>query len=134
MVKQMYKTLKEIADELNISKQKVYRYVKDNHIIEAVQNGQAKQYDEAVQEQIKQHFSKNEPHQKPHREAHQNRINDAVYEALIKQLEIKDAQIEKLQTLLDQEQQLNALNQQKLQLLENKETVKKHWWNKKKEI
>lgn len=130
----MYKTLKEIADELNISKQKVYRYVKDNHIIEAVQNGQVKQYDEAVQEQIKQHFSKNEPHQKPHREAHQNRINDAVYEALIKQLEIKDAQIEKLQTLLDQEQQLNALNQQKLQLLENKETVKKHWWNKKKEI
>lgn len=124
-----YKSLKEIADELNISKQKVYRYVKDNHIVEAVQNGQVKQYDEAVQEQIKQHFLKKEPHREPN----QKHINDTVYDALLKQLEIKDNQIEQLQKLLDQEQQLNALNQQKIQLLEDKQNEPKHhWWQRQK--
>ena len=125
----MNKTLKQIADELNISKQKVYRYVKDNHINEAVQDGQVKRYDEAVQQQIKSHFLKNEPHHEPHQKPH----HDAVYDALLKQLEIKDKQIEQLQLLLNQQQKLQALNQQKIELLEQKNEVsKKHWWSLKK--
>lgn len=129
----MNKTLKQIADELNISKQKVYRYVKDNHINEAVQDGQVKRYDEAVQQQIKSHFLKNEPHHEPHHEPHQKPHHDAVYDALLKQLEIKDKQIEQLQLLLNQQQKLQALNQQKIELLEQKNEVsKKHWWSLKK--
>lgn len=125
----MEKTLKQIADELNISKQKVYRYVRDNHINEAVQDGQTKRYSEAVQQQIKSHFLKNKPHYESHHEPH----HDAVYDALLKQLEIKDKQIEQLQQLLDQEQKLNGMNQQKIELLEQKnEEHKKHWWNLKK--
>ena len=121
------KTLKQIADELGISKQRVYRYVKENHIGEAVQDGQAKWYDEAVQNQIKSHFTKNEPHH----ESHQGHINEAIYDALVKQLEEKDKQIEYLQKALDQEQQLHALAQQKVLLLEqkNEESPRKHWWN-----
>ena len=39
---------------------------------------------------------------------------------LKEQLEAKDKQIENLQKLLDQEQQLNAMNQQKILALETK--------------
>jgi AcrR family transcriptional regulator len=129
-----YKTLKEIADELGISKQKVYRYVKENHINEAVQDGQVKRYDEAAQQKIKSHFSNKEPHQRSTSEPHQN----AIYDAVLKQLEIKDRQIadlnhrlEDMQKLLDQEQKLNAFNQQKIEFLEQKdnEPPKKKWWN-----
>ena len=120
------KTTKQIADELGISKQKVYRYIKENHIKEALQDGQTKWYNETVQKRIKEHFSNNEPHQKTTSEAR----HDVVYEALLKQLEIKDQQIENLTKLLDQEQQLNAINQQKILALEEKqEQPKKHWWS-----
>ena len=40
--------------------------------------------------------------------------------ALKEQLEAKDKQIENLQKLLDQEQQLNAMNHEKILLLESK--------------
>ena len=60
-------------------------------------------------------------------EAHQKAVHDTVNEAVLKQLEIlneqlkaKDKQIENLQKLLDQEQQLNAMNQQKILALESK--------------
>lgn len=124
------KTLKEIADELGIDKQKVYRYVKKNHISEVLQSASVKQYDEVAQKQIKQHFLENNHIN----ETHQNHINDTVFDALLKQLEEKDKQIETLQRLLDQEQQLNAFNQQKIEMLEQKEEVetdeeKKSWWD-----
>lgn len=125
----MNKTLKEIADELGIDKQKVYRYVKKNHINEVFQSASAKQYDEVAQKQIINHFSK----QNHINETHQNNINDVVYDTLLKQLEIKDRQIEELQKILNQEQQLNAIAQQKLQLLEQKQEEqpkKKRWWKK----
>lgn len=133
----MNKTLKEIADELGIDKQKVYRYVKKNHINEVLQSASVKQYDEVAQKQIISHFLK----QNSINEAHQNHFkstsNDAVYDALLKQLETKDKQIQRLQDendnlqkLLDQEQQLNAMAQQKLQLLEQKqeEPPKRKWY------
>ena len=60
-------------------------------------------------------------------EAHQKAVHDTVNEAVLKQLDIlneqlkaKDKQIENLQKLLDQEQQLNAMNQQKILALESK--------------
>ena len=47
------KTIKQIADELQLDKQKVYRYIKRNHITEAHQDGQVKWYDEAAENRIK---------------------------------------------------------------------------------
>ena len=126
----MNKTLKEIADELGVDKQKVYRFVKKNHINEVLQSASVKQYDEVAQRLIKQHFSE----KVCVNEAHQNHINDAVFDALLKQLEEKDKQIDELQRLLDQEQQLNAINQKKIELLEQKEEAtveeKRTWWDK----
>lgn len=166
------KTIKQIADELGVSKQRVYRFIVRNHITASSEVKQSKLYDEAAEKLIKQGFLEAEPHQKPHHEAFQNRISDAVGDTVgdaaekpIKQafsgnqtetknanhevsdlvavletsinvlkaeLEAKDRQIEKLQMLLDQEQQLHALTaQQRKALPEQKEpdTIEdKKWW------
>lgn len=121
----MEKTLKEIADELKIDKQRVYRYVKKNHIKEAYQKQSVMYYDKTAQGLIKSALT-----EKDHiNDAHQNHINDTVNDALLKQLEVlqnqlteKDKQIADLHKLIDQEQQLNARNQQKIELLENSKT------------
>lgn len=138
------KTIKQIADELGIDKQRVYRYIKKNHINEAHQKNGVMYYDEVVESDIKQAFSQNEPHQA-------SASNDTVIDVLVKQsemlqkeLEIKNKQIEELnerlaenQKLLDQAQQLHAMTEQKMRLLEQKEEKteeeeeevhKKPWW------
>lgn len=101
----MEKTLKEIADELGVDKQKVYRFVKKECINEAHQKNGVKQYDEAAQTAIQSHFA-----EKDHiNEVHQNHINEAVNEALIsmlqRELEIKNKQIEDLSAALVAAQQ-----------------------------
>lgn len=74
------KTIREIANELGVDKQKVYRFIKQNHI--------------------------NEAHHEAHHEAHQNRINEAVFDAVIemlqKELEIKNEQIKELNERLSE--------------------------------
>ncbi len=104
----MPKTIKEIADELGVEKQKVYRYIKQHRISEvhhdalheAHQRSGAKYYDEAAETLIKQGFSS----QTASSEAHQNCINEAVNEAVIdmlrKELEIKNEQIRELNARL----------------------------------
>lgn len=94
----MKKTLKEIAEDLNIPKQKVYRYVKANCINEAHQSGQTKYYDEVAQKQIKEGLVDFVVHQKTTSEPH----HEAIYDVLIEQLKIKDAQIEDLNKRLEQ--------------------------------
>lgn len=138
------KTIKQIADELGIDKQKVYRFVKKNHINEvhheALQKNDVKYYDEVAESLIKSAFLESEVHH----EALQSTSNDAVIdvllmqsEALQKELEIKNRQIEELtkmlsdnQKLLDQAQQLHALSEKKILLLEES-NQKKHWWQRK---
>lgn len=123
----MEKTLKQIADELKIDKQQVYRFVQKNRINEARIDAKTKYYDEVAQDRIKSHFSNNKSHQ-------HDAVIDAILkqnEALMKQIEIKDNQIQDLHKLLDQEQKLNAMNQQKIQALEDKQkedNQKKHWF------
>jgi predicted DNA-binding transcriptional regulator YafY len=127
----MAKTTKQIADEMGVSKQKVYRYIKKNCICEAHQENGVMYYDETAETLIKQGFSENEAHHEAHHEAHQNHINEAVIELLRNELQAKNEQIGKLQKLLDQEQQLRMVSEQKLLLLEEKqeepESTKKRW-------
>lgn len=140
------KTIKQIADELGVDKQKVYRYIKKNqireahqkYINEALQKNGVKYYDEAVETLIKQSFCEDSASNEAHREVHQNHINEAVFDALMKrfeavekELEDKNNQIEYLHKLLDQEQQLRMVTEQKLQLIEQQEETaedKKAWW------
>ena len=127
-----YLSTKQIADKLNLPKQKVYRCIKLNHIKEAhtetVKGNTVLMYDKQAIEQIESILqggatTSNEAHSVVHHEA----VNEALNEAVLKQLEIlneqlkaKDKQIENLQKLLDQEQHLNAMNHEKILLLESK--------------
>ena len=131
MDKQFLST-KEIADRFGVTKQKVYRCIKLNHIKEAhsevVKGNTVLMYDKQAIEQIESILqggatTSNEAHSEVHHEA----VNEALNEAVLKQLDIlneqlkaKDKQIENLQKLLDQEQHLNAMNHEKILLLESK--------------
>ena len=123
---------KQIADKFGVPKQKIYRCIKLNHIKEAhtetVKGNTVLMYDKQAIEQIESILqggatTSNEAHSEVHHEA----VNEALNEAVLKQLEIlneqlkaKDKQIENLQKLLDQEQHLNAMNHEKILLLESK--------------
>ena len=123
-----YLSQKQIADKLGVPKQKVYRCIKLNHIKEAhtetVKGNTVLMYDKQAIEQIESILQGGAT---TSNEAHQKAVNDTVNEAVLKQLEIlneqlktKDKQIENLQKLLDQEQHLNAMNHEKILLLESK--------------
>lgn len=125
----MSKTIKQIADELGVPKQRVYRYIKSNHIKEAHQENGVMYYDDVAETSIKQAFSQNGTTSKEAHEAHQNNINDTVIDVLKKQLEVKDRQIEQLQQTIEQltaaltaAQALNAADKQQLLQLEDKHT------------
>lgn len=100
------KTIREIANELGVDKQKVYRFIKQNHINEAHreahQRSGVKYYDEAAETLIKQGFFG----ETTSSEAHQNCINEAAFDAVIemlqKELEIKNEQIKELNERLSE--------------------------------
>lgn len=136
-----YLSMKQIADQLNVSKQRVYRCIKSNCISEAhhevVKGNTVLMYDIAAVERIKQLLGVTndetvEVHREVHQEAgeaHHETVHDTVYEALLKQLEIKDQQIKELNERLaeahkslDQEQQLHLLSKQRIKELEEKPT------------
>lgn len=118
-MEQQYYTIKQMADMLHLSKQKVYRCIKSNCIIEAhhdtVKGNSVLMYDKCAFDKVKSILTASD-------EAHHDTVNEALYDALLKQLEEKDKQIEKLQNLLDQEQKLNA---KRALELEQKETKQK---------
>lgn len=136
-------SIKQIAERLGVSKQRVYRCIKKHCINEAHQetvNGNSVlMYDEAAYTKIYEILNgvSSEVHE-AHQKSHHDTLNEALYEALLKQLEEKDKQIAELQKLLDQSQQLHALEQQKVLALESKaaeeaaaepkEQPKKRWW------
>ena len=133
-----------MADELGIDKQKVYRYIKKNHINEAHQKNGVMYYDETVQNSINREFSESEPHQL-------SASNEAVIDVLLKQsdmlkkeLECKNEQIEQLTAALTaaqetQQQLTTALTAAQAlhagtiqQQLIEEQPIKKHWWQKNK--
>lgn len=135
------KTVKQIADELGVDKQKVYRYIKNNQIKEvhhealheALQKNGAKYYDEVAESLIKQGFTENSASNEVHHEAHQKCFNEALFEALLNQistleseLKIKNNQInslnerlEEAHKIIDHSQQLQAIAENKIALLES---------------
>ena len=114
------KTIKQVAEELEISKQKLYRYIKSHHINDAHQTASVIYIDDVLESKLKQHFLSETVSDDVHHDAHQTASNDAVIEALLMKLQKKDEQIETLQKLLDQEQQLHAMVQNELKVLEEK--------------
>ena len=135
----MSKTIKQIADELQIPKQRVYRYIKSNHIKEEHQENGVMYYDVMAEMAIKYAFLQRTVSDETS-ETHQNHthIDDTAFQAVVdvltKQLEAKDRQIEQLQRTVEQlttaltaAQALNAADKQQLLQLEDKHTHTSLW-------
>lgn len=135
------KTVKQIADELGVDKQKVYRYIKNNQIRECIdealheahRKNSVKYYDEAAEMLIKQGIfgesASSEAHQKYIKSTSDEALLKRI-EALEKELDIKNNQIDTLLRLVDQAQQLQAITEQKIKAIEEKEEDnKKSWWS-----
>lgn len=135
----MNKTIKQIADDLQVDKQKVYRYIKAHHISEALhepyQKGKTKYYDEVAQTQIKKAFAEKTKSKrstsKSTSDLHHEVLNEALLdtiEMLKNELKIKNEQIEKMHVLLDQEQKLRLVAEDMIHALEDKEEPKKRFF------
>lgn len=138
----MSKTIKQIADEIGVSKTAVRKKIENLGLRSSLQkNGNQFAIDEHQEKLIKSAFTENEVETETETETE---TVSTLVSMLQRELEIKNKQIEELnerlaecQKLLDQQQQLTALQEQKLQLLiEQKdeeqavteEPKKKHWW------
>ena len=129
----LYKSQKQLADELGVSKQQVYRYCKNNCISEAHRNNGINLYDESAQIRIIQHFSKKSPHHNTATEAHQNRFTEAIIDTLIQQsetlssqLQMKDKQIAAIQLELNTEREHARRQSEQLAILaENAQQLQK---------
>ena len=135
------KTIKQIADELGVSKTAVRKKIENLGLQSSLRkNGNQFAIDEIQEKLIKQAFSGNETETKNANQSQteNHEVSDLVsvlqttISVLKAELEAKDRQIEKLQMLLDQEQQLHALTAQQIkELPEQKEpdmTEEKKWW------
>lgn len=80
------KTIKQIADELGVNKQKVYRFIVKNHITASSEVKQSKLYDEAAERLIKSHFDRITTSCERSSEPHQKSGNEMLLEQLIKEL------------------------------------------------
>ena len=95
------KTTKQIADELGVSKQKVYRYIKRHNIEPARQENGVMYFDDASEFLISQGFEVlRSASPSTSREAHQSVSSDALLELLRNELQAKDKQIEELSARL----------------------------------
>lgn len=125
------KTIKQIADMLGVSKQRVYRYIKSNHINEAHQERGVMYYDESAQSTISMALSGVSHQDEVHQKHINDTVNEAAFEALKEQLHIKDMQIAALTAALENTtsslnaaQALHAADKQQLLLMENKKNEK----------
>lgn len=95
------KTIKQIADELGVPKQRVYRFIKRECINEAHQSGSLMHYDEAAESLIKNAFSKTNHISEAHQSASSDTAVDALISTLQKELESKNATIDRLTAALE---------------------------------
>lgn len=115
---QLYK-ISEIADFAKVNKTKVWRYIRDNNISERSMKGNAKLYSERTKDAILKAFSSESVHFATETKADISRILLEQVDILKGELERKNDQLDKMQSLLDQQQQLNlSTNRQNEKLLD----------------
>jgi len=112
------KTIKQIADDMGIEKQRVYRHIKKHHINEAHQKAGMMYYDDVAERLIKQHFSNNdhinEAHQSTSKTTSSGTV-DTLVDMLQNELHIKNQQIKELNTRLAETTSALVTAQQSLQ-------------------
>lgn len=106
----MPKTILQIANEIGIDKQKVYRYIKKHNINEAHQDSGTMYYNEMAETLIKQYFTEkncvNEAYHDIHQctsETHQSTSNDTVIDTVITMLQYE---LQAKNQLIEEQQQI----------------------------
>lgn len=122
MSKEKIYTIKKIADELGVSKSAISQKLTDEFRSKFTSKRKINGRITVVINEKGAEFLRSHNRKKKKED---NNDNDDVIEILKQQLEQKDKQIEKLQILLNQSQQLQLQQDEKIKLLETK---KKHWW------
>lgn len=97
------KTIKQMADTLGMDKQRVYRYIRKNHINEAHHEAGVMYYDEAVETAILQHFSKDTVSGEAHQTVSSDTVIDTVITILQQELDAKN------RLILEQQQTIREL-------------------------
>ena len=129
------KTTREIAEICGVSEQAVRAWCRKNHIAKDAKGSFA--ISETIEYRIYRHY-KGDVAKDAKDIAQSSKADDIVNQAIIdllrKELEHKNKQIDELskrlmecQKLLDQEQQLRMVTEQKM-LVENKDESNKKWW------
>lgn len=127
------KTIKQIADELGVSKTAVRKKIENLGLRSSLQkNGNQFAIDENQEKLIKSAFSESEAETETETSSRtETETVSTLVSMLQKELDAKNEQIAHLQKLLDQEQQLRMVTEQKLLLIEEKqeqEEPPKKWW------
>lgn len=105
------KTIKQIADDLGVSKQRVYRYIKANNIGEAHRDRVASYYDESAETLVKLHFKSDFASTETHQNVSSDTVVDTLVAMLQKELDAKNQQISELTSALTMAQQTIAAEQ-----------------------
>ena len=117
----MARTIKELAELCKVSEQALRKWCVRNQVAKDV--SQHYIIDETIEKAILKHYGVDIEKQVSQPEKPSFATDETTKELismLKNELEAKNKQIENLQKLLDQEQQLNALNQEKIKQLEQK--------------
>lgn len=127
------KTIRQIADELGVSKTAVRKKIENLGLRSSLQkNGNQFAIDENQERLIKSAFAESEAETKTETNSQtETETVSALVSMLQRELDAKNEQIAHLQKLLDQEQQLRMVTEQKLLQIEDKqeqeEQPKKRW-------
>ena len=127
------KTIKQVADELGVSKTAVRKKIENLGLWSSLQkNGNQFVINEEQEKRIKSAFLECESETKTETSSQtETETVSALVSMLQKELEAKNEQIMHLQKLLDQEQQLRMVTEKKLLQIEEKqeeaEPIKKRW-------
>jgi len=134
----IYKTMKEIADILGVSKPTLFRFLKANSIQETFKKQNANMYDETTTNLIINGFKQEKENSRSISSRNDEMDDKLIIDSLKEQIDLlkkhdeeQKEQIKKLHELLDQQQQLLLYEQQKsTKLLEENTDTKKwwHWW------
>ena len=127
------KTIKQVADELGVSKTAVRKKIENLGLRSSLQkNGNQFVINEEQEKRIKSAFLECESETKTETSSQtETETVSALVSMLQKELEAKNEQIMHLQKLLDQEQQLRMVTEKKLLQIEEKqeeaEPIRKRW-------
>lgn len=122
------KTTREIAETCGVSEQAVRAWCRKNHIAKDAKG--SFEISETIEYRIYKHYKVDVAKDAKADDV----VNQAIVDLLRNELEHKNKQIDELskrlmecQKLLDQEQQIHMVTEQKM-LIENQEESNKKWW------